>query len=142
MIDFRLLILMPIVIGFLMLILPEILKTLKAVFSLVISAFILYLAISIFKGALGSFTMPCLLFPSLNSLLLLKVDGLSKLIVLFIGFFGFLYCIYSLVYVTRGKQLINYYPYFLITLGAANGAALSDNFIVFVFDQNIRGADG
>jgi formate hydrogenlyase subunit 3/multisubunit Na+/H+ antiporter MnhD subunit len=139
MIDFRLLILMPIVVGFLMLILPEILKTLKAVFALVISAFILYLAFSIFREPTGSFTMPCLLFPSLNSLLLLKVDGLSKLIVLFIGFFGFLYCVYSLVYVTREKLLINYYPYFLITLGAANGAVLADNFIVFVFFWGLLG---
>lgn len=139
MIDFRLLIFMPIVVGFIMLIIPEILKTLKAVFALVISAFVLYLAITIFRGPEGSINMPCLMFPVLSNSFQLNLDGLSKLIVLFIGFLGFLYCVYSLVYVTREKQLINYYSYFLITLGAACGAVLADNFIVFVFFWGLLG---
>ncbi|MFC1887876.1 NADH-quinone oxidoreductase subunit L [Candidatus Cloacimonadota bacterium] len=139
MIDFRLLILMPIIVGFLMLILPEILKTLKSIFTLVISAYTFYLAFQIFTGPVGSFGMECMIFPALNESLQMNIDGLSKLIVLFIGFFGVLYAVYSMAYVTREKKLYNYYSYYLITLGSSFGAALADNFLVFIFFWGILG---
>ncbi|MBW6515732.1 MAG: hypothetical protein K0B81_03830 [Candidatus Cloacimonetes bacterium] len=136
MIDFRLLIMMPMVIGVVLFILPESLKTVKGLITLAVSAVTLYLSLVLFRVIPGDVTllvrMPCTFLPSLEKLLLLRVDGLSKLIVLFIGFFGFLYTIYSLAYITKGKRILSYYSYFLITLGASFGVALADNLLVFV----------
>ncbi|MBM4402904.1 MAG: hypothetical protein FJ042_00710 [Candidatus Cloacimonetes bacterium] len=76
----------------------------------------------------------------------LKVDGLSKLIVLFIGIFGFLYSLYSLSYNRRRAPNSepnhipgNYHTYYLITLGASFGVALTDNLLLFVFLWGLLG---
>ncbi|OPX25623.1 MAG: hypothetical protein B1H06_07170, partial [Candidatus Cloacimonas sp. 4484_143] len=79
------------------------------------------------------------IYPPAGNFFALNIDGLSKLIVLFVGFFGFMYALYSLSYVTKEKRLISYYSYFLITLGASFGAALSDNMILFVFFWGLLG---
>jgi multicomponent Na+:H+ antiporter subunit A len=46
--------------------------------------------------------------------------------------------IYSITYIREGK-VINYYPYFLITLGCSYGAVLSDNLLLFLFFWGILG---
>ncbi len=136
MIDFRILIMMPMFIGLILLLLPEPIKIIKGLVTLVVTAVTLYFSILLFAATNGDTSslqgMHCLIFPALDKYLTLNVDGLSRLIVLFIGVFGFLYAIYSLAYVTREKGLINYYAYFLITLGASFGVALADNFLFFL----------
>jgi formate hydrogenlyase subunit 3/multisubunit Na+/H+ antiporter MnhD subunit len=139
MIDFRLLILMPMLIGVALFILPEAMKALKGLIALLISGFTLYLSLKMFGCETGIFEMQCTVFPDLTKSLVMNVDGLSKLIVLFIGIFGFLYALYSLAYVTKEKKLISYYSYYLITIGASFGAALSDNLIAFVFFWGLLG---
>jgi len=79
----------------------------------------------------GLYEIQCTL-PFLNEYLKLNIDGLSKLIVLFIGIFSFLYAIYSYGYI-RGKQnIVSYYSYYLLTIGAAMGAALAEHLLFFV----------
>lgn len=136
MIDFRLLIMMPIAIGLVLFLLPESLKTVKGIITIAVSAVTLYLSLVLFKIIPGDmsvlYRMSCILFPDLDRLLLLRIDGLSRLIVLFIGVFGFLYALYSFVYINRDKRVLSYDSYYLITLGASFGVALADNLLVFV----------
>jgi len=139
MIDFRLLIFMPMLVGFVLFILPESLKIIKGVITLIISAITLYYSFLVFSSDNGISVMPCSIYPPAGNFFALNIDGLSKLIVLFVGFFGFMYALYSLSYVTKEKRLISYYSYFLITLGASFGAALSDNMILFVFFWGLLG---
>ncbi|MDO9576365.1 MAG: proton-conducting transporter membrane subunit [Candidatus Cloacimonadales bacterium] len=139
MIDFRFMILMPMLIGAALFILPETMKILKSMIALLVSAFAVYLSLKLFGSENGLYNLQCVAFPALSDSLVMNVDGLSKLIVLFIGIFGFLYALYSMAYVTKEKRLISYYSYFLITLGASFGAALSDNLIAFVFFWGILG---
>jgi multicomponent Na+:H+ antiporter subunit A len=65
-------------------------------------------------------------------------DSLSKLIVLFVSFFTFIILLYSIVYIKAGR-VKNYYPYFLITLGCAYGAILSDNLLLFLAFWGVLG---
>ncbi len=139
MIDFRWLIMMPIIIGVILFIIPETLKLLKSIIALIVSAVTLYFAISLFAGANGIYNMTCLITQVLTQLFTMQVDGLSKLIVLFIGIFGFLYALYSLKYITRASKVISYYSYYLITLGASFGAALADNLLVLVVFWGLLG---
>lgn len=139
MIDFRFMILMPMLIGVALFILPETMKILKGLIALLVSAFAIYLSFKLFGSENGLYNMQCVAFPALSESLGMNVDGLSKLIVLFIGIFGFLYALYSLSYVTKEKQLFSYYSYYLITMGASFGAALSDNLIAFIFFWGILG---
>jgi len=142
--DFQLLIMMPMVIGAAMFVIPDSLKTIKGLVALIVTAVTLYLSVSLFslpiKGT-GLFPMGCTWLPTLDKFLVLHVDGLSKLIVLFIGGFGFLYAIYTLAYLNKVRVSPNtgqsiwpsgYYSYFLITLGASFGVALADNLLFFV----------
>ncbi len=136
MIDFRFLIFMPIVIGIVLFILPESLKLIKGLLSLIVTGTTLYLSVSLFAFSSAEptelYQMSCVFLPAINSFLILNLDGLSKLITLFIGLFGFLYTIYSIAYVTKKKKLFNYYSFFLITIGASFGAVLADNLLFFV----------
>lgn len=136
MVDFRLLIMMPIAFGVILFFLPEKLKFIKGLITLIITAITLYLSFILFRAITGDteglYPMPCRLLPAIDNLLILNVDGLSKLIVLFIGLFGFLYALYSMAYMTGKKYVSHYYSYFLITVGASFGVALADNLLTFV----------
>jgi len=139
MINLQYLIFLPIVIGILLFIIPESLKQIKGIINLIISGFILYFSILVFKMESGFINIECFKFPSVTKYLLFNVDSLSKIIVLFIGIFGFLFALYSLAYITKEKAIISYYSYYLITLGAAFGATLSDNLLLFIFFWGLLG---
>ncbi len=62
--------------------------------------------------------------------IVLQVDGLSKLILLFVGLSGLLVLLYSFVY--HKVKIKCFYSYYLITLGASFGAVLADNLLVFI----------
>lgn len=145
MINYQLLIMMPIVFGVIIFIIPESLLVIKEYLTLAISAVTLCLAISIFQLSGGEncalIKMPNLILPVLDKFTMLNVDGLSRLIVLFIGVFGFLYALYSISFLKKyrispktdqDQVSSDYYSYYLITLGASFGAALADNLLLFV----------
>ncbi|MDZ4182853.1 MAG: proton-conducting transporter membrane subunit, partial [Candidatus Cloacimonadaceae bacterium] len=163
MIDFQMLIIVPVIVGVVIFLIPESIKMMKAYIALLVSAYAAYLSVLVFNlpsntvANLGS--LKWLYLPGMERFLELKVDGLSKLIVLFIGLFGFLYALYSLSYTAKrnarpdGVELMpapatksapahipdNYYSYYLITLGASFGVALTDNLLLFVFLWGLLG---
>lgn len=56
----------------------------------------------------------------------------SSFLVMFVSLFGFLISLYSVRYMEGKGKLREYYSCILITVGAANGALLSDNFLTFL----------
>ncbi|MBT3755898.1 MAG: NADH dehydrogenase [Candidatus Cloacimonetes bacterium] len=130
---------LPIGIGIVLFLIPDSLKQIKAIINLLISGLTLYFAISVFKMNSGLIYMECFKFPSVSKYLFFNVDTLSKLIVLFIGIFGFLFALYSLSYITKKMDIKGYYSYYLITLGSSFGAIFADNLIIFIFFWGILG---
>jgi len=139
MINLQYLMFLPIGIGIVLFLLPESIKQIKGIFNLLVSGAVLYFSILVFKMNSGLIYLECFRFPSVSKYLVFNVDNLSKLITLFIGVFGFLFALYSLSYITKEKAIKSYYSYYLITLGSAFGAALSDNLIIFIFFWGILG---
>jgi formate hydrogenlyase subunit 3/multisubunit Na+/H+ antiporter MnhD subunit len=144
MISLQYTILLPIIAGIILFIFPERIKIVKGVISVFISGLALYFSYILFQQPGGVVQQS--LFPGLLSgvvvssdVLLFNIDPLSKTIVLFIGFFAFLFSLYSLSYVTREKKIRNYYSYYLVTLGCAVGAVLSNHFLLFITFWGVLG---
>ena len=143
-------ILLPIAAGLLLFLVPDKLRTVKGIFSLVVSIVTGYLAILIYiqnieAGTLSELTHGAGL--SLFGIDLMKdagrytifnADNLSQLILIFISIFSILILLYSLVYIKEGKAK-NYYPYFLVTIGCSYGAVLADNLLLFITFWGILG---
>jgi len=134
----------PIVAGIVLFLFPEKLKTIKGIASALVSCIVLYFSYKIFKSS--SEILSQTMVPEFigigeagKTVLLFNIDNLSKTIVLFIGFFGFLFSLYSLSYVTKEKELTHYYPLYLITLGSACGAVLADHFLLFLSFWGVLG---
>ncbi len=140
----RAIIFLPVIAGIVLFVLPERIKSVKGIVSLVISAFTAYGAYYVFalKGVIGKACITdgihCrseavnICFDSIGNYTAINIDSLNKLITLLIGFFGLLIVVYSLVYINKAKSIRNYYPFVLITLGSSFGAVLADNLILFI----------
>jgi len=135
-------IIVPVLIGLILFMFPKRLNLVKGIISLLTVIAVGYFSIIIFNsgekliklGELFYNNSFCVfginLFPDAAKYVYIHVDGLSKLISLFVGLFGLLILCYSLVYNKNSNKY--FYPYFLITLGASYGAILSDNLLVFI----------
>lgn len=142
---------LPIFAGILLFAIPERLKSIKGIFAIVISVYALYQSILIFNGQCGIYNLKqliggstiCQLYAnSLNDAakyVTFNIDSLSQLILLFVNIFAVLIVIYSLFYIDKKKKTLNYYAFFLITLGTSNGAVLSNNLILFLTFWGILG---
>jgi len=138
------LILIPILTGLILLFVPEKIKPVKAGLTILTSGFILFEScVLYFKGFTGNqlnflnslfnkFRFSENFPVDLNSLHLFRIDALSNLIILFIGLFTFLIAVYSFLYIRKEKKIYNFYGYVLLTLGASNGAVLSNHLILFL----------
>ncbi|MFZ2957759.1 MAG: proton-conducting transporter membrane subunit [Candidatus Ozemobacteraceae bacterium] len=62
-----------------------------------------------------------------------RLAPFNSLILVGIAFFGIVFSVYSTGFVREDSPWAQYYLYFLLTIGFANGAALADNLIVFLF---------
>ncbi len=62
----------------------------------------------------------------------LRVDVLNRFMVMFASLFGMLVTVYSIGYMKGKSRLREYYAYLLITIGAANGALVSNNWLLFI----------
>jgi multicomponent Na+:H+ antiporter subunit A len=134
---------LPVLSGLLLFLIPEKFRTMKGVFALLISIVTGYLSVLIYisenqilllnnLSPTSGMTVSGLdLLTDAGRYLSFNCDNLSKLIILFISIFSFLILLYSLIYIKTGR-VKNYYPYFLITLGCANGAIVSDNLLLFI----------
>ncbi|MBN1949389.1 MAG: hypothetical protein JW784_06565, partial [Candidatus Cloacimonetes bacterium] len=137
--DIQLLLFLPLTAGVLLFLIPEAARTIKGIIALLVSAVVLYTSYNVFLEPSGLRFYSCRLLPGLEEYLILHLDNLSRMVILFIGVFSVLLAVYSLAYMTRDKQLKNYYNYFLITLGAAAGAVLANNFVTFTTFWGILG---
>ncbi|MDX9930626.1 MAG: proton-conducting transporter membrane subunit [Bacteroidales bacterium] len=70
--------------------------------------------------------------------LTLRIDNLSRLIIILISLFSVLVLLYSLIYLKK-KKISNYYSWFLLTLGCSYGAVISDNLLLFLTFWGILG---
>lgn len=143
-------ILLPIVAGIILFCIPEKYNNLKGIAGLVISAFIIYLAFLIrgtesqvtslkdIIGQKGIMVAGTDILRGAGKYILFKSDNLSKLIMLFVSFFGFLILLYSVTYIKPGRSK-DYYSWYLITLGCSSGALFSDNLILFITFWGILG---
>jgi multicomponent Na+:H+ antiporter subunit A len=108
----------------------------KAIIAIGAVLFTGYLAISLF-GA-GDLVFSTNYWTGADKYCSFSLDGLSRLILLFISLFSLLVVIYS----TRYKMVTamrNYYAWFLITLGFSFGAVLANNLLLFLICWGILG---
>ncbi len=146
----QLLILLPVVAGVMFFLIPDRYLTLKGILALALSLFVGYLSVALYSsspqvnlwgevpadGCLTLFNLD--MEQGIGTNLTFTVDGLSKLIVLFICIITTLILLYSQVY-NRSVKVSNYYSWFMITLGCSYGAVLSDNLILFLIFWGILG---
>jgi len=110
----------PAVVGTLFLLIPGKLKAIKGIISLAVALFVSYYAFKIFKLPAGQITPHADSFTA--PFLAMNIDALSKMVVLFIGFFGVIAVLYSLKFVRNTESFRGYYGKILLTLAASFGA--------------------
>ena len=145
------LICIPFIVGILLFAMPERIRTAKGIISLftclITGYYIVALSFmdNINISGTGHSIFHTRLLPGndLNSDVIkyftFNIDHLSRLIIIFIGLFGILINLYSLVYINKNKNLINYYAYFQLTLGASFGVACADNLLIFLLFWGLLG---
>lgn len=129
-------IILPVLLGILLFLLPSALRMIKAFIALGAVLFTGYLAISLFGAQELVFTVDY--WASAEKYCSFSLDGLSKLILLFMSLLSLLILIYSLSYKAAGSTR-NYYAWFLITLGFSYGAVLANNLLLFLVCWGILG---
>ncbi|MCX6321713.1 MAG: proton-conducting transporter membrane subunit [Bacteroidia bacterium] len=141
---------LPVLAGLLLFFVPEKFRTFKGLVALLVSIITGYLTIVIYSSDNQMLRLDQLsagsglsvfgfdLLRDAGRYIAFNNDSLSKLIVLSVSLFTFLVLMYSIVYIKAGR-VKNYYPYFLITLGCAYGAVLSDNLLLFLAFWGVLG---
>ena len=149
--DVDYIIFLPIITGIILFIFPEKLKIIKGLVTVIISlltgfvAFKLYQSeaaivnLNLFSGLVAEASSIYQSFTDVSSYCQLNIDPLSQLISLGISFFAVIISVYSLTNITRQNKVDQFYPFFLITLGCAHGAVLSDNLILFLVFWGVLG---
>lgn len=138
----------PLAAGVMFFLFPRKSRTAPGILSVLVTGAVLAAAVQLFltgQGTLLQSLAPAMLpwSPAENGpgagLLLLRSDPLSRIIVLFVCFFGFLFSLYSLSYMTAQKRVSHYYSLYLITIGASAGAALADHLLLFITFWGVLG---
>jgi formate hydrogenlyase subunit 3/multisubunit Na+/H+ antiporter MnhD subunit len=134
--------------GLLLFLIPEKYRTIKALSALAITIITGYFAILIFNTNNQILTLKDLQVGSTLTLFcgdnlpdryfVFHIDNLSKLIVLLTGLIPILILLYSVIYI-KIESVKYYYSYFLITIGCAVGAVLSDNLLLFLSFWGVLG---
>ncbi|MHC4913271.1 MAG: proton-conducting transporter transmembrane domain-containing protein, partial [Planctomycetota bacterium] len=121
---------LPIVVGFVLLFLPNKLKPLAKLMTLIISAFVLVQSIQIFKTGQLSYAWSILQIGNLSLDLLLRTTPLGAFILMFSCGFGLLITLYSLKSIGPDAKRVNeYYGAILLTIGGAAGILLSNHLL-------------
>jgi formate hydrogenlyase subunit 3/multisubunit Na+/H+ antiporter MnhD subunit len=143
-------ILLPLLAGLLLFFIPEKLRNIKGVFSVLVSLAAGYLTIAVYNSAFAPGTPDVLsqrtafsvlgidLLGDLLRYTIFNPDRLARLIILFISLFSVLILVYSTVY-NKVVNVKNYYSWVLITAGCSYGAVLSDNLLLFLTFWGILG---
>lgn len=128
------LIYLPILFGLVLFFPPEKNLTVKGTAALALS--LLVLAAALLLQGTGEGLYPHNPLPDFianaNRYAEVRIDGLSRIVVLFIAIFSVLILLYALVYQKAHRHLRHFYSSLCITLGAANGAVLCDNLLLFL----------
>jgi len=130
---------LPILIGLLLFLFPLGFRIIKGIIAIGTTLITGYLAIQLFGTGDVLFSMgDCLKEIGWEKFASFSLDGLSRLIILFISLLSLLIAIYSLVSKSI-KGMRNYHAWFLITLGFSFGAVLSNNLLLFLICWGILG---
>jgi formate hydrogenlyase subunit 3/multisubunit Na+/H+ antiporter MnhD subunit len=125
------LVFVPLIVGFVILFLPNRLRTLSKVLALVISIAAFARAVRIFRFGEYDCGWPILRIGDVQLDLLLSVKPLGSFILLFAMGFGLLITLYSLRSMAGAKRQNEYYGSILLTIGGTAGILLS-NHLLFV----------
>ncbi len=123
---------LPLIVGFVLLFLPNKMKSVSRALTLIISVITFILGIKIFTGGISSFAWPILQLDNVNLELLLNVTPLGKFVLLFAMGFGLLIALYSLKSQATNdeRRAPNiYYGAILITIGGSAGILLSNHLL-------------
>jgi len=121
---------LPLIVGFIVLFLPNKFKLVSRALTFIISAVTFVLSIRIFTGAEFSFARRILQLENVNLELLLNATPLGKFVLLFAMGFGLLITLYSLKSVGLNAKRVNeYYGAILLTIGGTAGILLSDHLL-------------
>jgi NADH:ubiquinone oxidoreductase subunit 5 (subunit L)/multisubunit Na+/H+ antiporter MnhA subunit len=121
---------LPLIVGFVLLFLPNKLKSASRALTLIISVITFILGIKIFTGGESGYTWPILQLGNVNLDLLLSTTPLGKFVLLFAMGFGLLITIYSIKSVGLNIKRVNeYYGAILLTIGGSAGILLSNHLL-------------
>jgi formate hydrogenlyase subunit 3/multisubunit Na+/H+ antiporter MnhD subunit len=121
---------LPMIVGFVLLFLPNKLKSVSRALTLIISIIAFILGIMIFVSGASDYTWSILQLDGLELNLLLSAKPLGTFILMFAMGFGLLITLYSLKSVgTNAKRVNEYYGAILLTIGGSAGILLSDNLL-------------
>lgn len=146
----QMLILVPMAAGVMLFALPERWRTAKGILALAVTLLAGYISLLLYSHSSqmipqgeeviqGCLALPGSgLFGNPKGYLTFTVDGLSKLIVLFISILSLLVLVYSLSF-NRSSGTRHFSSWFLITIACSYGAVLSDNLILFISFWGILG---
>ncbi|MFZ2149100.1 MAG: proton-conducting transporter membrane subunit [Sedimentisphaerales bacterium] len=124
---------LPLIVGFVLLFLPNKFKSVSRALTFIISAVTFVLSIRIFTGTEFSFGRPILQLENVNLELLLNTTPLGKFVLLFAMGFGLLITLYSLKSVGPNVKRANeYYGAILLTIGGSAGILLSNHLLFFL----------
>lgn len=135
------LILLPIIAGIFFWLIPERLRIIKGVLTLLICSVVFYFAVKIFNlnSSKISIRLPALLgLESAQEFFNIFVDPLCKTIILFIALFGVLYAIYSIAYTSK-FYVRHYFSNYLFTVAISISVVLVDNLFTFIALWGILG---
>jgi formate hydrogenlyase subunit 3/multisubunit Na+/H+ antiporter MnhD subunit len=120
---------LPLVVGFVMLFLPDRIKVLSKALTLCISVVAFAVAILIFTRGSLKYAWSVLQIDNLRLDLLLHAKPLGAFILLFAMGFGLLITLYSLKSMAGAKRLNEYYGAILLTIGGSAGILLSNHLL-------------
>jgi formate hydrogenlyase subunit 3/multisubunit Na+/H+ antiporter MnhD subunit len=126
----------PVMIGILLFLLPSAFRLIKAFITIGVVLFTGYLAVGLF-GAEDLVFSPEY-WAEAEKYCSFSLDGLSKLILLFMSLLSLLVAVYSVSYKTAAAMR-NFHAWFLITLGFSYGAVLANNLLLFLICWGILG---
>lgn len=122
---------LPLIAGAVAFAIPVRAEKFREVFSTVVSGAVFLLSMVVLVGPEASYRAISLGFVQ-GYLVDLRIDELNRFMVVFASLFGLLLTVFSIGYMRGRSRLREYYPYVLISIGAANGALLANNWLAFV----------
>lgn len=134
---------LPLVVGLLLLFVPERFRNIKGIISLLTIIYSCFLSLALYRSGDHVYNPRDLSFESGIDIFGINIsdgflghvsfhiDYLSGLIIIFTSLLALLICLFSIIYIKK-NTVRNYFPYFLITLGCSYGALLAENLLLFI----------